>query len=255
GELGNISVRLKVEDGDRLMVGGFIITGTEAKRVIVRAIGPSLLAAGLSQTLADPQIDLRDVNGSSVARNANWRETQASELLAAGLAPGSEVEPALVQTLGPGAYTAQVTAEAGGSGVGVLEIYEADQTSASRLANISTRGVVGSGDEVMIGGFIARGPGRVRVLVRAIGPSLAQHGISGALADPSIEIRDSNSALIATNADWADTEEAEIQATSLAPANAQEAAAIITVAPGAYTVIVRGSGGTTGIGLIEVYRL
>ena len=254
-ELANISARLQVLSGERRMIGGFIIAGTEAKRVVVRAIGPSLADAGVRDPLRDPQIELFDSSGASLTRSLRWQEGHEAELLADGLAPRNDSEAALVQTLSPGAYTAHVTAEDGASGVGLLEIYDVDRGSASRLANISARGFVGTGDDVLIGGFIIRGNDDARVLVRGIGPSLAAAGINAALADPLIEIRDSNGSLVTANSNWEEVQTDEIRETSLAPTDFREAAAVLALPRGAYTAILRGSGGTTGVGLIEIFRL
>ncbi|MGZ5553611.1 MAG: heme-binding protein, partial [Chthoniobacterales bacterium] len=255
-ELANISVRLRVDVGERLMIGGFIITGDTSKRVVVRGLGPSLAAAGIASPLADPALQLHDSLGNSFAQNLNWKDTQQSELLATGLAPQNDLEAATMQTLAPAAYTATMTGENGGTGVGLLEVYEADQSLGNRVANLSGRGFVGTGDEVMIGGFIVRGNGMsADLLVRALGPSLSANGITQPLADPRIEIRDSNGALIAANNDWRDTQASEIQSRSLAPPNELEAAAIISAGPGAYTAILQGNGGVTGVALLEIYRL
>ncbi|MGZ5023486.1 MAG: hypothetical protein ACXWBS_01350 [Chthoniobacterales bacterium] len=242
--------------GERLMIGGFIITGDTSKRVVVRGLGPSLAAAGIASPLADPALQLHDSLGNSFAQNLNWKDTQQSELIATGLAPQNDLEAATMQTLAPAAYTATMTGENGGTGVGLLEVYEADQSLGNRVANLSGRGFVGTGDEVMIGGFIVRGNGMsADLLVRALGPSLSANGITQPLADPRIEIRDSNGALIAANNDWRDTQASEIQSRSLAPPNELEAAAIISAGPGAYTAILQGNGGVTGVALLEIYRL
>ena len=255
-ELANISVRVKVETGERLMIGGFIMTGDAPKRVIVRAIGPSLLGAGISNALVDPALEIHDASGASMANDLNWQDAQGDELRASGLAPANDAEAALVETMGPGAYTASMTAQDGGTGVGLLELYDADPTSSTRFANVSARGMVGAGDDVMIGGFIVRGQGgQARLIVRAIGPSLASRGISEPVGDPRLEIRDGNGALLTENNDWRETQEAEILGTSLAPSDERESAAMISLGSGAYTAILQGSGGLTGIGLLEIFKL
>jgi hypothetical protein len=255
-ELANISVRLRVDTGDKLAIGGFIITGDSSKRVVVRGLGPSLAAAGIVSPLADPALELHDSLGNAFAQNFNWKDTQQSELLATGLAPTNDLEAAAVQTLPPAAYTATMTGQNGGTGVGLLEVYETDQSLGNRIANLSARGFVGTGDEVMIGGFIVRGNGMsANLLVRALGPSLAANGIAQPLADPRIEIRDSNGTLIAANNDWRDTQASEIQGRSLAPPNELESAAIITAGAGAYTAVLQGNGGVTGVALLEIYKL
>jgi uncharacterized protein GlcG (DUF336 family) len=255
-ELTNISVRLKVGIGEKVMIGGFIISGSEPKRVVVRALGASLLGAGISDALVDPVLELNDDAGNNLARNDSWRDTQQDELLAIGLAPASDSEAAVVQTLPPGAYTASVTGQDGASGVGLLEIYDVAQTSGSRLLNISSRGFVGAEDDVMIAGFIVGGGGaQTRLLVRGVGPSLVESGVSDPLADPVLEVRDVNGTLLATNDNWLDTEQAEIKATTLAPQNEFEAAAALWAAPGVYTATLQGNGGGTGVGVLEVYKL
>ena len=255
-ELSNISVRLRVDTGERLMIGGFIITGDSSKRVILRGLGPSLASAGLAGLLADPAMVLHDSLGNSFAQSLNWKDTQQSELTASGLAPSSDAESAMIQTLSPGVYTATMTGQDGGTGVALLEIYEADESLGNRLANLSARGFVGNGDEVMIGGFIVRGSGlSANLLVRALGPSLAASGIAQPLADPVLEIHDGNGAIIATNDNWRDTQAAEIQSRSLTPPDELESAVIMSAGPGVYTAILRGNGGGTGVALLEIYRL
>ncbi len=255
-ELANISVRLRVDIGERLMIGGFIITGDVSKRVIVRGLGPSLAAAGIVSPLADPAMELHDSLGRSFAQNLNWKDTQQNELLVSGLAPSNDAEAAMMQTLPPGVYTATMTGQSGGTGVALLEVYEGDQSLGSRIANLSARGFVGNGDEVMIGGFIVRGNGiSANLLVRALGPSLASAGIAQPLSDPAIEIHDGNGAIVAKNDNWRDTQAVEIQGRSLTPPNELESAAIISAGPGVYTAILKGNGGGTGVALLEIYRL
>lgn len=254
-ELVNLSARMSVDPGERLMIGGFIISGSQTKQVAVRAIGPSMSAAGITTPLMDPQLQLHDATGAVIAANLDWRQTQQDELALQGLAPTNDAEAAVLQTLAPGAYTATMTAQDGGRGVGLLEVFAADNVADARLANLSARGYVGSEDEVMIGGYIVRGAGSLRLLVRAIGPSLASYGIAEPVRDTTIEVYDSNGALIAMNDNWAETQPNEISATSLAPSNPLEAAVILNLPAGAYTAIVRGSGDATGIALLEVFRL
>ena len=253
--LQNISTRLQVLTDDKVLIGGFIITGAGPKNVIVRAIGPSLPLAGL---LADPVLELHESDGT-VITNDNWKDTQEAAIVATTLQPGNDLESAIVATLDPGAYTAIVSGKNGGTGIALVEAYDLDQTGDSQLANISTRGFVDTGDNVMIGGFIA-GPDTSTsssVLVRAIGPSLP---LSDDLPDPTLELHDGNGAIIATNDNWkigADgmSQQAEIEATNLAPTNDLESAILATVAPGGYTAIVRGANNATGIALVEVYNL
>lgn len=256
GKLLNISTRLGVGNGEEVMVGGFIITGKQPKKVMLRAIGPSLAEAGLGGALADPVLEVHDQTGAVIASNHDWKEAQQSEIQASGIAPRHDLESAAVLTLAPGAYTAQVRGENNASGIGLAELYDLDSGSDSSLANISTRGFVGRESKVLIGGFIVGGnSGSAKVMVRAIGPSLTGAGIGNALADPILELRDENGALVAANDDWREAQEGEIQASSIAPASDAEPATIAWLAPGAYTAVVSGKAGLTGIGLVEVYRL
>ena len=262
----NISTRLAVQTGEGVMIGGFIITGTDPKRVIIRAIGPSLgpglgnelSPANVAQPLRDPVLELLDGSGALLALNDNWRETQEEEVRDTTIPPSHRLESAIVATLAPGAYTAKVSGNGGTSGVGLVEVYDIQQNSTSALANISTRGVVQTGEDVMIGGFIlGTGANRnqTRVVLRAIGPSLHSQGITGPLEDPVLELRDGNGAVLATNDNWKDSQEGEIAGTGLAPRDEREAAIAATLPSGAYTAIVTGRAGTTGVGLFELYNV
>jgi hypothetical protein len=257
----NISTRLLVQTGDNVGIGGFIINGTDPKKVILRAIGPSLTARGVPGALQDPTLELHNHTGAVIAFNDNWRDTQQSTIQATGLAPGDNRESAIVQTLAPAAYTAIVRGKGGTSGVALVEAYDLDPNANSKLANISTRGFVGTGDNVMIGGFIVggglgvNGAGSEEVLVRGLGPSLTQRGVPIALQDPTLDLHDGNGAIIASNDNWKDTQQSEIQATGLAPSNDRESAILATLVQGNYTVILRGKNNTTGVGLVEVYKV
>lgn len=252
----NISTRLEVKTGDQVLIGGFIITGTGPKRVILRALGPSLAGAGISDPLADPFLELHASDQSVITTNDNWRDSAAADIEATGLAPSNDLESALVTTLDPGSYTVILSGKNGATGVGLVEAYDLDGSATSQLANISTRGFVESGSNVMIGGFILGGGSEnTNVLVRAIGPSLTSQEVSGALADPTLELHDVNGTLIQSNDNWKATQQTEIEATGLQPGNDLESAISETLAPGAYTAVVAGKNGTTGIGLVEVYRL
>ena len=254
----NISTRMQVLTGDSTPIGGFIVTGLGAKKVIVRAIGPSLGAFGLAGALADPVLELHAPDGS-VVTNDDWKETQQNEIEATGLTPANDLESAIVQSLVPGAYTAVLRGKDDTTGIGLIEAYDLDQSVDSEMANISTRGFVDLGDNAMIGGFIVGprqlGTGAVIsvVLVRATGPSLGTFGVSDALADPTLELRDENEVIIASNDNWKDSQEAEIEATQLEPSDDREPALLESVTSGAYTAIVRGKGDTTGVSLVEVY--
>lgn len=253
GLFGNISTRLRVDTGNNVLIGGFIVTGTQAKRVIVRAIGPSL-SSFFSGVLTDPVLELRDSEGALIRSNDNWRNDQEAEINATGIPPGNELESAIVATLpaGNSAYTAIVRGMNDGTGIGVVEVYDLDQAVDSRLANISTRGLVQTGDDVLIGGLIVLGQNSLRVIVRAIGPSLP---VTGALGNPTLELRDGNGVLVAANDDWRSDQEAEIIATTIPPSNDLESAIVRTLSPSSYTAIVRGVGNTTGVALVEGYGL
>ncbi|MBS0659430.1 MAG: beta-propeller fold lactonase family protein [Verrucomicrobia bacterium] len=257
----NLSTRLRAQTGDAVAIGGFVIGGALPKRVLVRALGPSLAAAGVSGVLPDPSLELFNAAGVSLARNDGWRATQQAEIQASGFAPGSELEAALLVELAPGAYTAVVRGAGASTGVAIVEVYDLAPTADAQLINLSTRGRVETGDSVMIGGFVvgaglgADASGSARVLVRAIGPSLAAAGLSGVLADPTLELRDAAGNLVASNDDWASSQAADIQATGLAPTSAAECAVLATLPRGAYTAVVRGKGGSSGIALVEVYKL
>ena len=252
--LGNISTRLRVETGANVLIGGFIVTGTEPKRVILRAIGPSLPLAG---AISDTVLELRNSSGGLIAINDDWRSDQEAEIIATGIPPTHIWESAIVATLpaNNSAYTAIVYGYQGATGIGVVEAYDLDRTVNSKLANISTRGFVSTGDNVMIGGTIIIGNNQARVLLRAIGPSLANVGVPNALSNPTLELHDGNGALIAFNDDWRTDQEAEIIATGIPPTNNLESAIVRNLAPAAYTAIVRGSNNLTGVALVEAYQL
>jgi hypothetical protein len=240
------------------LIGGFTITGTEPKTVIVRGIGPSLPMAG---ALADPVIEVHGPSGEFLASNDNWREAATSQQISdSGLAPTNELESALWGVINPGTYTVILSGKDGGTGVGSVEVYDLDEAADSRLANISTRGFVDTGDNVLIGGLIVGGgspSAAAKVVVRALGPSIP---VADALANPTVELRDENGTAIVFNDDWktrADgtTQQAEIEATGIPPSTDFESAFVRNLLPGSYTAIVRGKDNTTGIGLVEVYHL
>lgn len=244
------------------MIGGFIITGSAPKNVAVRGIGPSLTALGISDALADPTLELHAANGSLLMQNDDWQDdpTQAAQLTALGLALQDPKESGIVATLQPGAsYTAILAGKNGGAGVGLVEIYDTNQAATSQLANISTRGFVQTGENVMIGGFILGGSNQsTGVVVRGIGPSLAQFfGLSPVLADPTLELRDSNGALLISNDDWQDDplQAAQLSALGLAPQDPKESGIFASLPPGAFTAILVGRNDGTGIGLVEIYNV
>jgi len=256
----NISTRLRVELGDRVMIGGFIVTGSASKNVAVRGIGPSLAGSGISDVLVDPILELRDGSGALLSQNDDWQDdpTHASELTALGLAPGDPRESAIVATLQPSAaYTAILSGKNSGTGVGLVEIYDTNRAADSHLANISTRGFVQTGDNVMIGGFILAGSSGTAIAVRGIGPSLSQSGLSDVLTDPILELRDSNGALLASNDNWQDdpAQAAQLSAHGLALSNSVESGIFTSLRPGAFTAILAGKNGGSGIGLVEIYNV
>jgi len=240
------------------------VGGSGAKQVLLRAIGPSLTNTGVAGVLSDPTLELHNSSGAIIATNDNWQTTQlggvitsnqVAEIQASGLAPTNAAESAILATLNPGDYTAIVSGVNNTSGVGLVEAYDLEPAAPAKLANISARGFIQTGADVLIGGFIAGGPDSAKVLVRALGPSLALFGVSGALSDPTLELLNANGALIMSNDNWKDTQQAEIQATGIAPLNDAESAIVATVSPGDYTAIVTGKNNGTGIGLVEVYKL
>jgi len=251
--LGNISTRLRVQTGDNALIGGFIITGTQSKTVIVRGIGPSLPIPG---ALADPVIAVHGSSGQLLATNDNWNDSLTrQQIIDSGLAPSNDLESALWGVLSPGAFTVVVRGKDNAAGIGLFEVYDLDQAADSKLANVSTRGFVETGDNVLIGGTIITGRIPAKVLLRAIGPSLTNFGVPNALPDPTLELHDGNGALIAVNDNWRTDQEAEIVATGIPPSDNLEAAILRDLLPGSYTAIVRGSSNTTGVALVEAYEL
>ena len=251
----NIATRMRVQTGDNVLIGGFIVTGTDPKRVIIRGIGPSL-AQFFSGALVDPTLEL--YQGSTLlVMNDNWKTDQQAEIEATGIPPTNDLESAIVRTLTPGSYTAILRGKGNTTGIGVVEAYDLDRAANSKLANISTRGFVETGDNVMIGGLIIgpAGGASVTVVVRAIGPSLSNFGISGALQDPTLDLVNSDGVVIRSNNDWRDSQQSQIIATGLQPSDDRESALVETLAPGNYTAIVRGVGNTTGVALVEAYHL
>jgi uncharacterized delta-60 repeat protein len=254
-KLGNISTRARVGRGDSVEIGGFIVTGTTPKKVLVRAIGPSLAENGLSAFLGNPSLELHDSSGAIIAGNDNWRDSQEAEVTATGIPPANNAESALVAVLAPGSYTAVVQGADGGEGIALVEMYDLDPSVDSALANISTRGSVRPNDEAMISGFIMRGREPSTVVLRAIGPTLASASITSPLTDPSLEVYDQSGTLVAANDDWKQTQQAELEAHHICPADDRESAIMATLAPGNYTTIVRGAHDGNGVAVVEVYRL
>ncbi len=247
----NVSTRSVVGVDDQRMIGGFIITGDAEKEIAFRAIGASLPVIG---AMTDPKISIFDSTGALIATNHNWNQFREA-IVNAGLDPFDEHDAGLVATLAPGSYTAVVELEDGSTGgLGLVELYDLTSDNSGKIANISTRSKVGTGDNVMIGGFIVGGNQVTNVLARAIGPSLAS-SVTGVLLDPVLELHDSTGAQIASNDDWGSDQEAEIRGTGIAPTDNRESAILASLQPGAYTAIVRGKDDTTGVALVEIYNL
>ncbi|MEY2530080.1 MAG: hypothetical protein QOI96_165, partial [Verrucomicrobiota bacterium] len=258
----NISTRLGVGTDDSVLIGGFIINGTQPNKTILRALGPSLTQYGVSGALADPQLELYS-NGQLIAANNDWKKdpdgtpnpSREAEIRAPGLAPGNDLESAMVAMLAPGPYTAIIRGVNNTTGVALVECFDGDSAGDSQFANISTRGFVQTDNNVMIGGLIVQGNASSKAIVRALGPSLSQYGVSQVLADPTLFLYDGNGSLLISNDNWKESQQAEIEATGLAPSQDLESTIVGTLSPGSYTAIVRGKNGTSGNALIEVYQL
>lgn len=249
----NISSRMRVETGHNALIAGFIITGNSPKNVIIRAMGTSL---PVPQALADPTLELMTPGGSVF--NDNWRSTQEQAIVASGIPPASDFESAIMATLQPGPYTAVMRGGGNTTGVGLLEVYDLDSSASVVLANISTRGIVQTGDNVMVAGFILdAGDTNSRIVVRALGPSLAGMGVSNPLNDPTLQLVNSNGGLVQQNDNWQEdvTQSAQLGTLSLAPSNDLESAIVAILPPGMYTAIVAGRNGSSGTGLVEVYNI
>ena len=254
GQLFNISTRMEVQTASNVLIAGFIIGGSSNKTVLLRALGPTLSQFGITGALADPTLELHAGSGALIASNDNWKDTQQAAISTTGLAPPNDKESAILHTFSPGSYTAIVRGKNNTTGVALVEAYDIDKGHSSTLTNISTRGFVDTGQNAMIGGFIG-GNGATRVIVRALGPTLSQFGVPNVLTDPTLEIHDTNGTLIASNDNWQDTQQAEIQGSGYAPPNASESAIIIDRPVGNSTAIVRGKNNTKGVALVEVYTL
>jgi phospholipase/lecithinase/hemolysin len=252
----NLSTRLNVGTDENVLIAGLIVDGTDSKPVIVRGIGPSLASAGLPlpELLADPTLELFQ-GDTLLMSNDNWKDSQETEIEATGLQPPNDFESAIVASLAPGEYTVILRGQNGGTGIGLIEAYDLDSAAVSTLNNTSTRGLVQMEDDVLIGGFIIGNGESDTVIVRAIGPSLADAGIANPLADPVLDLYDANGAVIVSDDDWRDSQESLIQSSGLSPANDAESAIVRSLEAGSYTAIVRGKDGGTGVALVEVYNL
>jgi phospholipase/lecithinase/hemolysin len=253
----NLATRVFVDTGERVAIAGFIVTGDVAKKVLIRGMGPSLSANGVPTPLANPTLTLFDSSGNVMMTNDDWMSSpDAAEIMNSGLAPTNGRESAMIATLGPGQYTAQLAGKDGGTGNGVIEIYDMAPGNSSTLANLSTRGFVGAGDNVMIGGIIIGNGDSPIMVFRAMGPSLSKSGIVNPLQDPTLELHDGNGSTIAFDDDWAIPQVQAVRAVNLAPPDSRESAIVSAfLSPGQYTAIVRGKNNATGVALIESYRV
>jgi uncharacterized repeat protein (TIGR03803 family) len=265
GLVGNVSTRLPVGKDDNALIEGFIMQGPagSTKKIMVRAIGPSLARFGITDALPNPILEIHDASGATVATNDNWKSTQpgglitgdqSAEIDASGVAPGNDLESAIVANLAPGSYTAVVRGSGNTVGTGVVDAYDLSAASPARLANIATRGLIQPGDKLMIAGFIVQN-GPVKAVIRAIGPSLSVFGITNALADTTLQLRDVNGAIVRENDNWKTDQKSELENTGLQPTDDLEAALVETILPGQYTAQVRGKNDSAGIGVVQVYFL
>lgn len=261
--LRNISTRGFISTGDNVLIGGFIIQGSQPATVIVRGIGFSLSSVGIAGAISDPVITVYDSSGRQVAANDDWFTSDDGPAIASyGLDPANSIESALVLTLNPGSYTAVVQGYSdqttpAATGVGLFELYDLHpNTNGGRAGNVSTRGQVGTSGSVLIGGFIIGGSQSKEIIVRAIGPSLSNSGVANSLPDPTLELHDGNGNTVRSNNDWQqDPNAAMIASRGFAPSDPRESALFVTLSPGNYTAVVQGANGGTGVGLVEVYDL
>jgi hypothetical protein len=258
----NISTRLRVDIGDKVMIGGFIIRGNASKLVVLRGLGPSLVNAGVPAggVLNDPVLELHGPNGALITSNDNWKDSpQRSQIEGTVFQPTDDRESVILATLAPGAYTGILKGVGQTTGIGLIEVYDNNQGVDSDLANISTRGFVDTGNNVMIGGFTLGGNNNAtRIAVRALGPSLTSSGLSNVLADPTLELHNANGTIMVSNDDWQSdpVSAAQLTANGLALPNPKESGIFTSLAPpGQFTAVVAGKNGGIGIGLVEIYNL
>lgn len=253
-QLTNLSTRANIGTGENVLVGGFIVQSSTPMKVLIRGLGPSTKVAG---ALADPTLTLFDKNGTVVGSNDDWKSDQQQAIEATGISPQYNSETAIVTSLNDGNYTAQLSGAKGSTGIGLLEIYDIDRFAPGygRLVNISTRGSVGSGDNVLIGGGVVRGDVVQNVIVRAIGPDLVQPGVRNALQDATLELRDDNGTLLASNDDWRSDQQDAVTATGVPPQDDRDSAIISALLPGQYTAVLHGKNDQAGLALIEFHNL
>jgi hypothetical protein len=245
-----------VQTGDNVGIGGFIVTGSAPKQVLLRAIGPSLTPSGVANALADPVLELHGPPGFTMITNDNWKDNQEVEIFATGAAPDNDLESAILATLAPGNYTAIVAGKNNTTGVALVEAYDLGTSATSKLANLSTRAFCGTGSDIVIAGFIlGNNGGSDRIVVRGLGPSLGAAGVPNILADPVLELRNGDGILLVSDNDWQDNpvQASELIAAGLAPTNDLESAIAATLPPGIYTALLAGLNNGTGIGLVELY--
>jgi hypothetical protein len=256
--LGNLSSRALVKTGNNVLIEGVIVGGSGPKKVILRALGPTLGQApfNLPGVLVNPVLELRNAAGTLLTSNDNWASApNAAAITASGFAPPNPSEPAILSSLNPGNYTAIVRGVNNGAGIALVEGYDLDFTAGSKFGNLSTRAFVSTGNDVMIAGVIVDGPDSQNVIIRGLGPTLGQFGVPSVLVDPFLDLRDGNGNQLMTNDNWKSSQQAEIQASGFAPPNDLESAISTTLAPGNYTAILSGKNNTSGNALVEVYAL
>jgi hypothetical protein len=254
----NLATRLKVETGDHAMIAGFIITGSGFKQVVLRGLGPSLAPFDIPDFLPDPVLELRRSSGSLIIRNNDWKDNQRGQIEGTPFEPKYDRESVIVATLQPGAYAAILTEKNDMTGIGLVEVYDTDPPSNVQLANISTRGYVRTGNKVMIGGFTLGGNSNsARIVVRGLGPSLKKFFLTDLLADPTLELHNSNGTPTIVNDNWQDdpVSAAQLTKNNFAPEDPHEAAIFVALPPGPYTAILAGKDGSSGLGLVEIYNL
>jgi len=263
----NVATRLPVGTDDNVLIEGFIVQGPagSTKKIMLRALGPFLAQFGITDALANPTLEIHDASNATVATNNDWKVTQvgglitgdqSAEISASQLAPSDDLESAIIANLAPGSYTAVVRGLGNTTGTGIVDAYDISAGSPARLVNIATRGLIQPGDKLMIAGFIVLNA-PVKAVIRAIGPSLSGFGITNALPDTTLQLRDENGGIVLENDDWRTNQQQaqELQNVGLQPSNDLEAALIATIQPGLYTAQVRGTNDATGIGVVEVYFL
>jgi hypothetical protein len=253
---------LRVDTGDKVMIAGFIITGNVPKSVVLRGLGPSLTSSGIpaASLLQDPVLELHGSSGALITSNDNWKDSpQRPQIEGTVFQPTNDKEAVILATLPPAAYTVVLKGAGDTSGVGLVEVYDNAQAADSELSNISTRGFVLTGNEVMIGGFVLGGNNvPTRIAVRALGPSLAGLGLANVLADPTLELHNADGTIMIANDDWQSdpVAAANLTANGLAPSDPKESGIFTSLAPpGQFTAIVAGKNGGIGIALVEIYNL